>query len=74
MCLEIPQVLFLIFCTKTNLKNNMKIKVHLISQSNPIEHKDILNTYIKNGMYCLLLKDNIVYKYPLVNIFRVIES
>lgn len=51
----------------------MKSQVHLISQSKPIEHKDVVNVYIKNGMYCLLFEDKKVYKYPMVNIFRVIE-
>lgn len=51
----------------------MIIKVHLISQSKPIEHKEIVNTYIKEGMYCLLVTNNEVYKYPMCNIFRVIE-
>lgn len=52
----------------------MKVKVHLISQSKPIEHENIINAYIKSGMYCLLLKNMEVYKYPLINIFRVIEK
>lgn len=53
----------------------MKIKIHLLSQSNPIEHNtDVLNAYTKDGLYCVLKTDKTVYKYPLVNIFRIIES
>jgi hypothetical protein len=52
----------------------MKSEVHLTSQSKPIVHKDVLNAYIKNGMYCLLFEDMSVYKYPMINIFRVIEK
>lgn len=52
----------------------MKSEVHLISQSKPIVHTDVVNTYIKSGMYCLLFKDISVYKYPMVNIFRVVEK
>ena len=52
----------------------MRVEVHLVSQSKPILHEDAVNTYIKNGMYCLLLIDRKVYKYPMVNIFRVVED
>ena len=51
----------------------MKVEVHLISQSKPILHEGIVNAYIKSGMYCLLFTDNKVYKYPMINIFRVVE-
>jgi hypothetical protein len=52
----------------------MKIKVHLLSQSRSIEYLDVKNTYTKDGLYCLYLKDNQVHKYPLCNIFRVEED
>ena len=50
----------------------MKVEVHLLSQSQPIERNDVINAYIKAGMYCLMFSDR-VEKYPLVNIFRVVE-
>jgi len=52
----------------------MRLKVHLISQSKPVEHIEVINTYIKSGMYCILLPNEEVYKYPMINIFRVIEN
>ena len=50
----------------------MRISVHLLSQSLPIERDGVTNAYVKAGMYCLMLPDR-VEKYPLVNIFRVVE-
>ena len=52
----------------------MTIKIHLLSQSHPIVMNDVVNTYTKDGMYCILTMDNLVYKYPMTNIFRVIEN
>lgn len=52
----------------------MIIAVHLLSQAKPVVHENIKNAYTKDGLYCLMCKDGTVYKYPLVNIFRVIEN
>lgn len=51
-----------------------KISIHLKSQSHPIEYIDVLNCYTKENMYCVCRNDQTVHKYPLVNIFRVIED
>jgi len=51
----------------------MKVSVHLVSQSKPIEYPDIKNTYTKDGLFCLY-SDGQVEKYPLVNIFPITES
>jgi len=51
----------------------MTIKIHLLSQSKPIEYKDVKNAYTKDGLYCIY-KDGIVHKYPMVNIFRIEET
>lgn len=50
------------------------VKIHLLSQSEPQKFIGIKNTYTKDGMYCIMLIDEVVYKYPMVNIFRVIET
>ena len=53
----------------------MKIEVHLTAQSRPITHSDVTNAYTKDGFYCVFIHDkNRVFKYPQVNIFRVIEE
>lgn len=52
----------------------MKTKVHLLSQSCPIEYTGVKNTYTKDGLYCIYREDEIVVKYPLVNIFRIEET
>ena len=52
----------------------MKIQIHLLSQSKPIDYKEVKNAYTKDGMYCIYMKNDIVHKYPMVNIFRVVEN
>jgi hypothetical protein len=64
----------LIELLKLELKYNDMIKVHLLSQSKPIEYNDVENSYTKDGMYCIYTKENKVHKYPMVNIFRVEEN
>jgi len=56
------------------MKKNMKIKVHLLSQSQPIVYDNVKNAYTKDGMYCIYKEDNTVDKFPMVNIFRVTET
>ncbi len=51
----------------------MNVKVHLLSQSQPVEHYNVKNTYTKDGLYCLLIDKKEVVKYPLCNIFRIKE-
>ena len=52
----------------------MKIKIHLLSQSQPIEYTDVKNTYTKDGLFCVYKSDGFVDKYPLINIFRIQET
>lgn len=52
----------------------MKIEIHLLSQSLPIVYENVKNAYIKDGMYCVYTEDGFVHKYPMINIFRVIET
>lgn len=52
----------------------MNIHVHLLSQAKPVMHDDVKNAYTKDGLYCIkTLTTSKIYKYPLVNIFRIIE-
>lgn len=51
----------------------MKLKVHLLSQARPIEYEDVTNEYTKDGLFCVYM-GTVVHKYPLVNIFRVVEE
>ena len=52
----------------------MNITVHLLSQSKGIIHNDVVNAYTKDGLYCVYLNTSLVYKYPMINIFRIEES
>lgn len=45
----------------------------MISQSNPIERHKVKNCYTKDGFYCVY-KDGLVEKFPMVNIFKVVET
>lgn len=50
----------------------MKVLVHMLSQSQPIEIENVKNVYTKDGLLCVY-HDEVVDKFPLVNIFRVRE-
>jgi hypothetical protein len=50
----------------------MRILVHLVSQSQPVVIDNVKNTYTKEGVFCVC-HDDVVDKFPLVNIFRVRE-
>jgi hypothetical protein len=49
------------------------VEISLHDTSQPIVHKEVVNTYTKGGMYCVYV-DEVVYKYPLANIWRICES
>lgn len=49
------------------------VDVHLLHQSSPVSRDNVINTYTKDGLFCVLLDDFTVEKYPLLHIFRVTE-
>ena len=53
----------------------IKVQVWLQLASTPIIHDGAVNAYIKGPLYCVMMKeDKKVYKYPIANIFRIIEE
>ena len=52
----------------------MTVVVHLLSQSQGVPHDNVVNTYVKSGLYCVATNDGYVYKYPVDHLFRVKES
>lgn len=50
-----------------------KIDVWLKETSDPISHNAI-SSYTKGGLYCVHLEDDKVVKYPIQDIFRVVED
>lgn len=53
----------------------INVLVHNIDQSLPMGYEDVDNTYVKDGFYCLFIsKQNVVHKFPIARIFRVIED
>ena len=56
------------------LRKTMTIKVHNVDQSQPMIFTDVDNTYVKAGFFCIVRRDlNEVQKFPITNIFRVVE-
>jgi len=51
----------------------MKVEIHLESASEPIVHVGVSSSYQKGDMYCIRVGD-VVYKYPVLKIFRVKED
>ncbi len=51
----------------------MKVEVHLLHQSQAIVIEQVRNTYQKGDLFCVMLETGIVYKFPVVHIFRVKE-
>lgn len=51
----------------------MLIHVHMINQALPTKRGNVVNAYTKDNLYCLLLDDGNVKKYPLCNIFEIVE-
>ena len=55
-------------------RKTMTVKIHNKDQSQPMIYSDVDNTYVKAGFYCVVRRDkNEVQKFPVENIFRVIE-
>lgn len=55
-------------------RKTMTIQIHNKDQSQPMIFSDVDNTYIKAGFYCLVMREkNIVQKFPIADIFRVVE-
>ena len=52
----------------------MKVQVHLYSQSQPIDCKDVRNTYIKDTLFCIMYENGTVDKFPVDKIFRIREN
>ena len=52
----------------------MVVRIHNKDQSQAMVFDGIDNAYIKAGFYCLVNRDkNTVQKFPIENIFRVVE-
>jgi hypothetical protein len=51
----------------------LKIYVQLKETAQPITH-DALNSYTKGPFYCVYVAGDKVYKYPLVDLWRVTED
>lgn len=50
------------------------VYIHMQSQSHPIVRENVTNSYTKDGLFCLYLTNGKVEKYPLCNIFKIVEE
>lgn len=54
-----------------------RVELWLKETSQAISH-DFINTYTKDGLYCIYTEElnqhKVVYKYPLINIWRIKED
>ena len=51
-----------------------KLLLWLDKTSQPLIYNDIKNCYEKGSFYCILDNTNIVHKYPINKIWRIIET
>jgi hypothetical protein len=51
----------------------IKVTVQLERTSQPIRH-DAVTTYEKGQFFCILRPDDTVAKYPIANIWRIVEE
>ena len=55
-----------------------KIEIQLLQSSQPIVYEKTINAYTKGNLYCILFinskKERVTHKFPLMNIFRIIEE
>jgi hypothetical protein len=53
----------------------MIVEIWLDSTSTPIIYTDVTSTYQKGDLYCIYSRTrDIVVKYPIANLFRVVEN
>ncbi len=52
----------------------MKLFILMKSQAKPIIRKNVINSYTKEGVFCIYMEGGIVKKYPLVNITSILEK
>lgn len=55
------------------MPRTIHVWVQLNEASQPIEH-DAINTYVKGPLFCVYEGNNRTVKYPVANIWRVIEE
>lgn len=52
----------------------IEVIIHLKETSQPIEHLHVINTYQKGSFFVVYCNNGKSYKYPIGDIFRVIED
>jgi hypothetical protein len=48
--------------------------LHLKNQSQPITYEHVKNTYEKESFFCIYTEEELVFKYPVEDIWRITEQ
>jgi len=56
------------------MPHKITVSVQLTESSQPIVHENVINTYQKGTLWCVYTEDETVYKYPIANIWRIVEG
>ena len=51
----------------------MKVSVHTKDQAKPVIYESAVNAYFKDSVYCIKISATTVHKYPIMNIWRIVE-
>lgn len=55
----------------------MKTLVHLYTQSMPMEFENVMNSYTKDGLFCVMQQSadrRTVHKFPLQHIYKIVQE
>jgi hypothetical protein len=55
-------------------KDLITVVVHLKDQSQPLVYAQVENTYEKGSFFCVYTSDEMVYKHPIADIWRIKEG
>lgn len=50
------------------------VSVHLLMQAKAIRYENVVNAYQKQDLYCVMLDNSTVHKFPVQHIFRIVEE
>ena len=51
----------------------MEVSIRFLLTSTAVIHEDVMNTYQKGSLFCLNFGSGKVLKYPIENIFDIVE-
>jgi len=52
----------------------LKVDIQFELNSQPIKYTNVIDMYQKGDLFCLYLEGGVVHKYPMANIFRIVQD